>query len=78
MAAVNTIAAQRQFIDAAKGDCPACVGEQGRERNDRHDGFGADDRHQHQRHQGTRSVAGKPPDDGGQHRHEGDQCELRN
>ena len=54
----------------------ARVGEQRRDRDDRHHRLGADDRHQHQRHQRAGAVAGDAADDRGDRRHRGDQRQF--
>ena len=59
------------------GGRAAEIGEDGRDRDDRHHRFGADQRHQYQRHQRAGAVAGEPSDHGGKQRHAGDQQELQ-
>ncbi len=54
----------------------ADIGDDRRDRDDRHHRLGADQRHQHQRHQGAGAIAGKTADDGGQQRHAANQHEL--
>jgi len=53
------------------------IGEDGGYRDDRHHRFGADQRHQNQRHQRTGAVAGKPADDGSKKGHAGHQQKLQ-
>ena len=43
----------------------------------RHNGFGADQRHQHQRHQRAGAIAGQTPDDGCKQRNAGNQQKLQ-
>ena len=59
------------------GDRAADIGEYGRDRDDRHHRFGADQRHQYQRHQRAGAVAGEPADHGSKQRHAGNQQKLR-
>jgi hypothetical protein len=47
-----------------------------RDRDDRHHGFGADQWHQHQRHQRAGAIARKTADHGGEQRDAGHQQEL--
>src|SRR5260370_167113 len=53
------------------------IGEDRGDRDDRHNGLGADQRHQHQRHQRAGAVAGQPPDDGRKQRDTGNQQKLQ-
>jgi hypothetical protein len=53
------------------------IGEDRGDRDDRHYRLGADERHQHQRHQGAGAVAGETTDDRSKQRHQRDQHKLQ-
>ncbi|MEY9433596.1 hypothetical protein ABIF14_000687 [Bradyrhizobium elkanii] len=60
-----------------EGNEAAGIGEDRRDRDDRHDRLGADHRHQHQRHQGAGAIAGKTADHGSKQRNGCDKQNLQ-